>query len=374
LSGNARAVIGLVALLCAREAWAADAGRRAFSFLREGESVRQSAMAGAGVADAEQPGQTHLNPAVLSHVQTQEVHFTHHRLLQDARAGGAVYARPVGHWGLAGRFQFTDHGDIDQLDAQGHPAGSTGASDETFSLTAAPLGGPLRTGVALKYARQSLAGAKAAAPVADVGLILRVSESSSRPGFWGRQLDNLTFGAAVRNFGPPAKFDAAREKLPRAYAVGVAHRSFLDVVAASMDYEHAEARGGGIFHLGAEVRLSMDLALRAGYRSDQDIGPGLTGGLGFRWDRVSLDYAFQPFAELGSQHRVGLSFRFGETPLEAHYQAGLREMRRGNFADAVIHFDKALSINPREPRVLRRALEAAEALKKELGETDDLSP
>jgi hypothetical protein len=60
---------------------------------------------------------------------------------------------------------------------------------------------------------------------------------------------------------------------------------------------------------GVEFGLSSAIALRAGYRSGRDIGSGLSAGLGFRLDRVGIDYAYVPYAELGDTHRFSLQIQ-----------------------------------------------------------------
>ncbi|MCI0378607.1 MAG: hypothetical protein L0215_13440, partial [Gemmataceae bacterium] len=55
------------------------------------------------------------------------------------------------------------------------------------------------------------------------------------------------------------------------------------------------------------------IALRAGYKwRGQDVGfrghDGLTAGIGFRIGRLGLDYAYQPFGDLATSHRVALVY------------------------------------------------------------------
>ncbi|MDI6735688.1 MAG: hypothetical protein QME42_05775, partial [bacterium] len=63
--------------------------------------------------------------------------------------------------------------------------------------------------------------------------------------------------------------------------------------------------------LGGEYVIKELLALRAGYKSGpQDEGSGLTAGFGITCTPFILDYAYQPYDELGNSHYVSLQTRF----------------------------------------------------------------
>ena len=81
---------------------------------------------------------------------------------------------------------------------------------------------------------------------------------------------------------------------------------------------------------------------------------------------VTEESSFSPMAKLGDVHRVSLSWRFGRSTLEKYYQKGINEMRHGNYAEAILFFDKALLIDRTNRRVLEKAFEAANALRESL--------
>ncbi|GAI40545.1 unnamed protein product, partial [marine sediment metagenome] len=76
----------------------------------------------------------------------------------------------------------------------------------------------------------------------------------------------------------------------------------LDVVKPSDDDTY--------FCAGAEWWIAGLAALRAGYKSNQDIGSGLTVGLGFNLATVELDYAYVDYGDLGNTHRISLGFKW----------------------------------------------------------------
>jgi len=364
----------MLVIFGATATFAGDNGRPAFGFLRLGESVRQAALGTAGVADAAEAGNGHLNPAVLGEVRAQEARFAHSRLFDDASLSTLGYARPLARWGVGGQFLYQSYGEIAGYDALGAQTGTTDASDKALSVSLARRGDNVIPGATLKLAQQTLAGVSAFSPALDVGVLLRAPAGLKAPPALGRQLERMTFGAAARNLGYGVKFERSTEPLPRSFALGLTHRSFADALTLSFDIESYLGRAGLSLHLGGEYWLRDGIALRAGYRTDTDVGPGASMGIGFKLGQARLDYAFQPFDELGAFHRIGLSVRFGSAPLETHYQNGVRDMLRGNYAEAILEFDKALAINPEDRRVLRKAMEAADALKKQLGEDSGAAP
>jgi len=52
------------------------------------------------------------------------------------------------------------------------------------------------------------------------------------------------------------------------------------------------------------------LALRVGYKTNQDVGSGITAGIGFKMGKVSIDYGYVPYGDLGNTHRISLGIKF----------------------------------------------------------------
>jgi len=361
----------LGALLLTPALRAGDAGRSAVGALRLEETVRQSSLGGSGVADIREPGAAQLNPAALGHLASKELRASYHRLFEDVGLGSLAYARPMGRWGWSARLDHLDYGAFAGRDAQGAAGGDATASHSLLAVSAAAAGETLSSGATVKIIRESLAGQSALAPALDLGVVFRLSPDRLPDGFLAGHLRRLRFGAAVKNVGPQINIDGTGEKLPRAWTAGLSHQSFGEALNLSIDAERYAGRRETILHAGAELWVKGDFALRGGYRSDGDAGPGFAGGLGFLWNRARIDYSFRPFSALGDVHRFGVTLAFGESAVERAYQDGLRELRRGNPAEAVLHFNKALALDPKNKKILRKALEAADALDKSLGAGDN---
>ena len=174
-------------------------------------------------------------------------------------------------------------------------------------------------------------------------------------------LPGFSAGLALRNWGPDVSFAQAKEKLPTVLAAGFGCSVFSDRLHLGLDVESGEET---VFRLGGEYWVRDLLALRAGYRSGQDAGGGVSAGMGFKLSsRVDLDYSYSPFGDLGDAHRAALSFRFGGGKAQALYEEGLRKLRQEDYDDAVLLFDKALTLDPSHAPAARQLKEAAEKLK-----------
>ena len=71
----------------------------------------------------------------------------------------------------------------------------------------------------------------------------------------------------------------------------------------------------GEFDVGAEVTPRRLFSLRVGYRyalTRPDLGglSDFSAGVGLRFQRFSLDYAFIPLGDLGITHRISVNYHF----------------------------------------------------------------
>jgi Flp pilus assembly protein TadD len=97
---------------------------------------------------------------------------------------------------------------------------------------------------------------------------------------------------------------------------------------------------------GAEYSPIPVLVLRAGYKwrgEQSDVGgmTGLAAGVGFRIGRLGLDYAYQPFGELVTSHRITLLYGLG--PVGEAYARYTRPIRPTT-VDALRAAEKAAPI------------------------------
>ncbi len=115
--------------------------------------------------------------------------------------------------------------------------------------------------------------------------------------------ESLTLGVAFQNIGTKLGSDP----LPFIMKGGLAFRrgslTLAMDIAKPMDNKM-------YFCAGAEWWIRDIIALRAGYKTNQDIRAGFTVGMGFKKDKIQFDYAYVPYGDLGSTHRVSFGMKF----------------------------------------------------------------
>lgn len=279
------------------------AGTAGFAFLQVPAGARAVAMGGAFTSVPDPMG-LYWNPAVLAGTQRQMFTSTYTGYLMDMQSGFAGWVNPTGtdlvgvslNYFYGGKFLRT---------TMTNPTGT----GEEFSTNSVALGGTyvysfgpdLAAGTTAKFVYSSIDTYSGNAFMVDVGAWYRPSI--------------VSLGLVVRNAGIQTRaFYQENDPLPTEIAGG-ASAFFLDgslLVAADATYPF---QGKFNAALGLEYTPLEMLALRAGGNlRDMDAADNAGGGFidalafgaGTCWNRFSLDYAFKPFADLGSIHRFTL--------------------------------------------------------------------
>lgn len=121
---------------------------------------------------------------------------------------------------------------------------------------------------------------------------------------------NLSVGVALQNVGTEITYDEEGDPLPLtvrvggAYGVEVAAKHAVTLGADVVKANDADAA----VHVGGEYWYDGMLAVRVGYKAGYEL-ESLTAGIGVRYDKLQLDYAFGLVQELNSTHKVTLSFK-----------------------------------------------------------------
>jgi hypothetical protein len=194
-------------------------------------------------------------------------------------------------------------------------SGSFGANDLAVGLALAKNFNAFQIGTQIKMVRQELAGFSATGMAVDLGVMSRTP------------FERLSMGLAVRNMGPSMKFISEEYHLPLSVSAGVSFQVMKPLILV-FDIQNNPYQRETSAAFGFEFSAVQNLSLRAGYlnkitqavtnrqTSETNRGNvlgigGLTGGLGFRIDRIRLDYAISPFGELGTNHVFTISTAFG---------------------------------------------------------------
>ena len=139
---------------------------------------------------------------------------------------------------------------------------------------------------------------------ASCALMTAVARSS-----WSRTLASLT------NIGGKIKYDQQSDSLPMTLRAGIEAKpakpwlGALDVVMP---------KGAGIHvALGGEYRMTVvndiSVSFRCGYNTRASVGgraDGLAAGVGFGWQKLSVDYAFVSHGDLDPSQVLSIGYGF----------------------------------------------------------------
>ncbi len=257
----------------------------------------------AGVADRGGLGSLAWNPAGILGGEYPEVAMTHVASLADTayeQLDSVVPHVGGGSLGL-GVFYSGNYG-LMEMDASGEAVGNLQNSNMLGHVSyARPLFEGLDAGVTLKLFQSTLGSYTSKGMAMDLGVRQRLSGLP------------LALGGVVKNLGSMTAFDQEADPLPTVASMGV--QILGDDWGARglklcSDWNWP-LQGETLSYatLGAEYGV-MDLGfVRAGYRLDNELGAFSVGG-GVRWSGLGVDYAFQPYGTLGSNHRLTVSYSF----------------------------------------------------------------
>jgi hypothetical protein len=282
-------------------------GTSGADFLTIGVGARPMAMGGAftAVDVGADANAVNWNPAALGLIDKAGVTASYNSLFVDENQGFFGYAAPIGKDGgvWAGGLNYLSVAKIERRGTTDTetPVSTFDNQNYAASLSYARSFGPgIQAGGTLKYVRTALDTLKENAMAVDAGILARTP------------VENLTVGAAMRNFGT----NIGPDSMPLTFKGGAAYKLLQNklVLASDIDWLTTERRGYWSF--GTEFWVSRNLAVRAGYQlghgSDQLQSSlvGLGAGLGVKFNRFTMDYAFIPYGDLGDTHRMTIGLRF----------------------------------------------------------------
>jgi hypothetical protein len=300
-----RAVILGLALILALVSWAGaqaqEEGVGAGAGFKFGVDARALAMGGAFVAVADSYSAPYWNPAGLG-------------LATGTRIGGmntnkfglginfnyVGAALGLGGFRVGGAFVGQMISGIDAFGPDGQPAGTVDDNDLLFIGSAAmplPMGGmALMLGGSAKYYTHSLAGENGTGFGGDLGLLMALGQ-------------NLMLGATVADVGGTriTWTTGAVDVVEMAIRVGGAFRLAEPLpLTLSGQYNLDD----GSIHVGVELSLTEQIALRAGGMLPEGGDFSFTAGAGLSLGALGVDAAFVQNAVLGNSLVVSGEFAF----------------------------------------------------------------
>lgn len=330
--GVKRVLLGAL-LLAAAPLYAAkihpDAGSTSAAFLKIGAGARAVSMGGAFTAVSDDPYAVFWNPAGLAALKDRHASFTHNEYFQSLGQELLVYTiegeklrlklpavLKKGTWAFGLNYFHTPKDlerrsglyESDPLYPISPVEGNFRAYDLAFSAGCGyARDADTNIGGALKFISQTIDNESGSTAALDLGV--------TRSFNWlGGRL--FAAGAAVQNMGPGIKLVSRTYGLPLTLRAGLSHR--IPETGALLSFDVSKTLDNYPFlALGLEQQLTARLALRTGYRyrlHGNELGAwsGFSAGLGLALEKLSFDYAFTPFGDLGNSHRFSLSFKFGE--------------------------------------------------------------
>lgn len=295
-----RATMLAALLMGVLPAMAAD-GSSTAGFLNLPTSGRLAGMGEAGLALIDGSQGLVVNPASLGRFQGQGVSLTHGIYVDDSSLEDIAYARALKAGAFGVGVRYFSAGKLDELDTTGATVGSFTPNDLALTAGYGRAFKLLKAGAAVKYIRSKLV-ASASAITLDLGI-------ESRPLLQKK----LRLALVGQNLIGSLKYETEKSDLPRMIRAGGTY-SVKDQWDAALDLGFPKD-GDTEWSLGTEYRLKMaapwGVALRTGYnsrRADVSGGEGFALGLGVKRNKMSVDYAYVPFGDIGSTHWITIGW------------------------------------------------------------------
>lgn len=274
-----------------------------------GVSARAVGMGWTFVGVADDSSALFWNPAGLGDLNNVEVALHHSSWLAGIIQETAVAALPMGSLGGLGvSFNYVNYGVIPGYDSTGAPIADYTPNRYGFDLGwGKEIVKGFSAGAGLKGSIQTIADTSYSNLSVDLGVLW----NPTKP---------LRFGLAYTNLGTQvAGYDQATAlRLGGSYQFDFSGNNHLLLALSGA----CEPGGVNRLQAGVEDVMFSFLALRVGYQAnlaDNQIRDltGLTAGIGVMFEGLALDYAYLPYGDLDTAHRISLSYKFGQSPQQS---------------------------------------------------------
>ena len=282
-----------------------------------GSGARAQGLGNSFVAVADNSDAVFANPAGLGQVAQRQVAYTNVSLLYAGIEGDDLgqhvvsYAQPLGDkMGLGlgyeriGSSLMSENGAFVSLSYQVQRRLQVGVSAKYLFWSVGSI--PDDEGRPDPLSNQS---------AGNVGLDLGL--------MWQSPMQGAQVGVLLKNINQPnvaygeVEGDADAGTLPMDVHVGVGYRLSSQSLV-SLQYVRRDLTGDSSDHglvVGGETQLVEGLLLRAGGRRllSEDAGGGLNAGLGYQWNQLVFDYAYDiglDLTETNGAHRFSFSYEF----------------------------------------------------------------
>ncbi len=258
-------------------------------------STRSTGLGGAFIAAADEPMGAVWNPAVLSLVLQNEVHFETAQYFEDTSINGLSFAIPARRLPSIGFTVLSlSSGEFEKTNELNESLGSFKHSEMAFLFTASKSFSPrLAVGANIKVIRQQVEEFEATGVGGDIGASFALTP-------------RVRVAASLLNVGGPTlQVRDVAESYPMEARGGVALGFMNGRGLLSLEVDHREGPGTS-FRAGSEMWFYDRFGLRVGYFENEP-----AGGFSYRMNEaLRFDYGMANH-ELGAVHHVAVSYRFG---------------------------------------------------------------
>jgi len=294
-------LIPTVLVFPVREIRAEGIGSTSASFLSLPVGAKSASMGEVKSALEGDPFNWIANPATPLNSEGNSFGLFHSQWILNTYYDNAFYRKKLNGLIVIGAgFGYLSSPEIQAYNEIGEPTGSI--TDNTFrgilGITFIPIRG-FSFGLNVNYFQEKLAEWTARGFSTDIGAIYDVPAVP------------ITMGVVLQNLGPEITFLSHREELPLTFRAGLCIHipAILNLVELSVATDIVRTRYEKSYaEVGGEIVVSKVLSLRAGFVGD-DLreSNGFTAGAGVRFsDRLAFDYAWAPYGDLGTFHRIGV--------------------------------------------------------------------
>ena len=321
-------------------------GTTGANFLKIDVGARPLGMGGAFVAVADDVNTIWWNPAGVATTKRKEVTLMHNEMGEDIRYQFMAYNQPVGklRGGLGGSISYLSVSNI-----QGYsPGGIKTKKLSTYDLGISLCYGlriipSVSGGVNFKFIAEKLADRKASTYALDIG------------GLWKTPVSGLRLGFNIQNLGGGLKFIQERSSLPLNGKLGCAYEfeffgaKSIVAVDVNIPVDYSVFVNGGV-----ECKIYDLIALRAGFKSKDDLSSGLRLGIGIGGKNLVVDYSWLSRGDFENSHRMSATLRFGreyeesmiEKDIKEHFEQGKKYFYNGQILKAHREFKNILLVSP----------------------------
>ena len=313
--------------------FASGFGTKTSEFLNLGVGARALGMSSAYTAADEDVYSAYWNPAGLASLQSSQIAFMHNSLPERISQDYVIFGLPLSKKNkyLAFLLNFGRYDDefvtvYPELNNNNpYTNNKFDGSDLLIGISYAyKTKEKLQVGLTGKYISQDIYDYNAKAMSIDAGLLYKVNE-----------IFNIGFG--IYNFGTKMKFNKKSEDLPLKLKSGISAKMMENLIIINGDVGYIKDEDFEL-GLGVEVKPLKFISLRAGLNNTNDAGSAFTLGLGLNFDKLNLDYAYEPFEDLDASHKISIDYSFKTID---HSQKSLSEKTQKKIYSK-IDFDKLM--------------------------------